>query len=212
MGVIKPQRYFSPSREYAQRYGLWTREYFLNIQNPFDVRNKKDAAILREFLPEGYKFSVGSTGALDWAELSSFDLDELIEAHPEYDGMIFDEGGEPNREVGVSYRGISFMPFKGGAQVKSATSNSGEYSPTNPDVRFSVRQYRFAFPDDRDFRCRCILSPSRNLLWKRRDLWRNPHLVFLCHPLYHYGFKRSDEDILSCDGGYDRGVMLVCGI
>lgn len=142
MGVIKPQRFFSPSEDYAKRYGLWTRAYFLNIQHPFDVRNKKDAAVLREFLPKGYQFHVGPTGALDWAELSAFDLDELIEAHPEYDGMVFDEGGDPDGNGGVTYRGVSYMPFNGGTQVKSATSNNGEYSQTNPDVRFSVKRYR----------------------------------------------------------------------
>ena len=142
MGVIKPQRFFSPSEDYAKRYGLWTRAYFLNIQHPFDVRNKKDAAVLREFLPKGYQFHVGPTGALDWAELSAFDLDELIESHPEYDGMVFDEGGDPDGNGGVTYRGVSYMPFNGGTQVKSATSNNGEYSQTNPDVRFSVKRYR----------------------------------------------------------------------
>ncbi len=44
-GVIAPERYFTPDEQYAKRYekgdGV-TRAYFVNIRNPFDVRNERD--------------------------------------------------------------------------------------------------------------------------------------------------------------------------
>jgi len=141
-GVIKPQRYFTPDEKYAEIYarsGGANRAYFLNIKNPLDVRKKKDLELIRSLLPR--EPLIGGTGALDWTELSAFDLDEFIEQHPEYDGIVLDEGGHPDGKGGVYSRGISYMPFFGGNQVKSATDNNGEFSES-PDVRFSVRQYR----------------------------------------------------------------------
>lgn len=139
LGVIKPQAYFSPSEEYARRYGPWTRSYYLNIQNPFDIRNKKDLEIYKKMLPDGYVIAKTGSGAADWAEFgAAIDIDTLMDNHPEYDGIILDEGGDPDGNGGVTSRGVSYIPLRGGAQVKSAEANNGQFSPENPDVRFSV--------------------------------------------------------------------------
>ena len=136
LGVIKPQAYFSPSKDYAQQYGPWVRAYFLNIQHPFDIRNKKDRELWMSMMPDWYKLPQTVTGALDWASLSAIDIDEFMERHPEYDGIVLDEGGDYQKGEVVA-RGVSYMPLKGGAQVKSADSNNGAFSRENPDVRFS---------------------------------------------------------------------------
>ncbi len=136
-GVIRPESYFTADPEYAKRYGD-VRAYYLRIRKPFDVRNAEDAKRLAEFYPAGYQFATGHNGALDWGEMANFELDELREKYPEYDGIVLDEGGDPLPDGSVKYRGVSYVPFDGGAQVKSATDNNGEYSLDNPDVRFSI--------------------------------------------------------------------------
>lgn len=136
-GVIRPESYFTADPEYAKRYGN-VRAYYIRITKPFDVRNAEDVKRLAEFYPAGYQFATGHNGALDWGEMANFELDELREKYPEYDGIVMDEGGDPLPDGSVKYRGVSYMPFDGGAQVKSATDNNGEYSLDNPDVRFSI--------------------------------------------------------------------------
>lgn len=74
--------------------------------------------IMQSLLPKWKNFSTGVSGALDWAELSSIDIEEFMEEYPEYDAMILDEGGDPNGEGGVAYRGISFLALNGGTQIK----------------------------------------------------------------------------------------------
>ena len=136
-GVIKPEAYFTADPEYARRYGK-VNAYYLRMRKPFDIRNDADAARLREFYPQGYQFAVGRNGALDWGEMANFDLDELREKYPEYDGIILDKGGDPQIDGSVKDRGVSYVPFDGGAQVKSATDNIGAFDPANPDIRYST--------------------------------------------------------------------------
>ena len=54
----------------------------------------------------------------------------------EYDGLLLDEGGLPQTDGSVKSRGVSWVPLQGGAQVKSATGNSGAFSPENPDIHY----------------------------------------------------------------------------
>ena len=139
-GVIKPEAYFTADPEYAKRYtgnGGKVQAYYLNIRNPFDIRRPECLADLKKVYPD-HEFQKGKSGALDWAEASTIDGEFLKENFGDkYDGIIYDEGGDPS-ESGVSYRGISYVPLDGGAQVKSATDNIGTFDPGNPDVRFMV--------------------------------------------------------------------------
>ena len=137
-GIIAPERYFTPDEQYAKRYekgdGV-TRAYFVNIRNPFDVRNERDAQRMLE-LRGGHDFHTGISGALDWAEApDAEEVNDLWEG--EYDGLILDEGGDLS-ENGPIHRGISYVPFNGGAQVKSATDNIGTFDEANPDIRYSI--------------------------------------------------------------------------
>ena len=138
-GVIKPEAYFTADPEYAKRYtgnGGKVRAYYLNIRNPFDIRRPECLADLKKIYPD-HNFERGRSGALDWAEASTVDGEFLRDNFGDkYDGIIYDEGGDPG-ESGVSYRGISYVPIKGGKRVKSATDNTGAFSE-NPDVRYSI--------------------------------------------------------------------------
>lgn len=139
-GVIKPEAYFTANPEYAKRYtgnGGKVRAYYLNIRNPFDIRRPECLADLKKIYPD-HEFQKGKSGALDWAEASTIDGEFLKENFGDkYDGIIYDEGGDPG-ESGVSYRGISYVPLDGGAQVKSATDNIGTFDPGNNDIRFAA--------------------------------------------------------------------------
>jgi len=139
-GVIKPEAYFTADPEYAKRYtgnSGKVRAYYLNIRNPFDIRRPECLADLKKIYPD-HEFQKGKSGALDWAEASTIDGEFLKENFGDkYDGIIYDEGGDPG-ESGISYRGISYVPLDGGAQVKSATDNIGTFDSGNPDVRFAV--------------------------------------------------------------------------
>ena len=139
-GVIKPEAYFTTDPEYAKRYtgnGGKVQAYYLNIRNPFDIRRPECLADLKKVYPD-HEFQKGKSGALDWAEASTIDGEFLKENFGDkYDGIIYDEGGDPG-ESGVSYRGISYVPLDGGAQVKSATDNIGTFDPGNNDIRFAA--------------------------------------------------------------------------
>jgi len=139
-GVIKPEAYFTADPEYAKRYtgaGGKVRAYYLNIRKPFDIRDPECLNDLKKIYPD-HEFARGTSGALDWAEASIIDGEFLKENFGnKYDGIIFDEGGDPT-ENGPAHRGVSYVPLDGGAQVKSATDNAGTFDPGNPDVRFAA--------------------------------------------------------------------------
>ena len=136
-GVIKPEAYFTADPEYAKRYGK-VGAYYLNIRNPFDIRKPECLAELKKAYPD-HEFQRGKSGALDWAEASVIDAEFLKENFGEkYDGIIYDEGGDPTGE-GARHRGISYVPLEGGKQVKSATDNIGTFDPNNADIRYELK-------------------------------------------------------------------------
>ncbi len=136
-GVVMPEAYFTGDQEYAKRYGN-VRAYYLDIRRPFDIRDPKCLADLKKAYPD-HEFQTGKSGALDWGEASVVDGEFLKDNFGDkYDGIVYDEGGDPaENEQGYTLRGVSYVPLDGGAQVKSATDNNGEFSG-NPDVRYSV--------------------------------------------------------------------------
>ena len=135
-GVIMPEAYFTADPRYAERYGT-VRAYFLNIRHPFDIRDPECLADLKKAYPN-HVFQTGKSGALDWAEASVVDAEFLRDNFgSKYDGIIYDEGGDPTHAGGVKYRGLSYVPLDGGAQVKLAIGNNGDFSG-HPDARYSV--------------------------------------------------------------------------
>jgi len=140
-GVIKPEAYFTADPEYAKRYAGSegaVRAYYLNIRHPFDIRDPECLKDFEKIYP-GQKLARGKSGALDWAEAATIDGEFLEENFPgKYDGIIFDEASDWAPEGNLpKWRGISYVPLHGGAQVKSATDNNGDFSG-HPDARYSI--------------------------------------------------------------------------
>lgn len=166
-GVIKPEAYFSPDPEYAKRYkgeNGAVRAYYLNIRHPFDIRDPECQKDFARVYPK-VKLARGKSGALDWAEHSTVDGEFLKENFGnKYDGIVFDEGSDWAMEGNLpKWRGVSYVPLDGGAQVKSATDNVGSFDPENPDVRFSRPVRVIKAPEGMGEREPGILAASREL-------------------------------------------------
>lgn len=160
--VFKPGSYFSSRKEYADGYqNTWasaistkqnannpkTYEVYLNITNPFTLQNPEAKNIyLNEFIKGGNSLSydpytdwtndINNLDEIDWTEAE--DLREWLEEnHPEYDGLVLDEGGDGGYgEAEYRWRGKSFVPFNSN-QIKNVDNTK----PTeNPDIRYSLSE------------------------------------------------------------------------
>lgn len=157
--IFKNGSYFTSRKEYADGYqNTWasaistkqnannpkTYEVYLNITNPFTLQNSKAKDIyLNEFIKGGNSLSydpytnwekeINQLDEIDWTEAE--DLREwLIENHPEYDGLVLDEGGDGGYgEAEYSWRGKSYVPFNSN-QIKNVDNTN---PTTNEDIRFS---------------------------------------------------------------------------
>ena len=111
---------------------------YLKIERPFDTRIP---AIRKMFEQEFYnKYGTGTPlsdkGLPDWNDAR--DLAEWIkETGKHFDGLILDEGGLPQTDGSVKSRGLSYVPLDGGAQVKSAIGNNGNFDGSNPNILYS---------------------------------------------------------------------------
>lgn len=148
--------YFTANRDYANKYQApnasaiqfgkenvkpKTYEVYLNIENPFDLRDEKARDIyINEYIKGGNAIGINpyesdyfyhSIEKIDWTE--GEDLREFLkENHPEYDGLILDEGGNPDNDGNVTYRGFSYVTFHSN-QIK----NIDNASPTmKDDIRY----------------------------------------------------------------------------
>lgn len=124
--VFRRDMFFTPNREYAGRYTKGTgevRDYYLNIRHPFDLRNKKDWYIFKDFR-NGHEPCTKPGEPMDWGEYEYEDLqDYLEENYPgEYDGVIMSEGGDGGYGFNVTDRGLSYVPFRGD-QIKPAPND-----------------------------------------------------------------------------------------
>lgn len=152
---FKSGTYFTEHKWYADRYqsqGASSLSYkksadnpdtyavYLNINKPFDTRNKTERDI---FYNEYYrKWGTGTdlmeSGLPDW--LDGMDLQEFIEEMGyDYNGLILDEGGIGGYGDEVVSRGLSYVVFDS-SQVK----NIDNKSPTSdPDIRYSERDNKY---------------------------------------------------------------------
>lgn len=156
--VFKAGSYFTARKEYADGYqNTWasaisskqnasnpkTYEVYLNITNPFTLQDSKAKDIyLNEFIKGGNSLSydpytnwtneINQLDEIDWTEGEDL-IEWLKENHPEYDGLILDEGGDGGYgEAEYSWRGKSFVPFNPN-QIK----NVDNVNPTsNDDIRY----------------------------------------------------------------------------
>ena len=126
--AFKPQTHFSRSRKYAERYmnpsassmGMSGSKTATNqrvykakadFKRIFDTRKAKDRAIFQNeyFNKYGTGTPIQERGLPDWTD--GIDMAEWLEEnHPEYDGIVLDEGAEP---VGgkIRVRPESYIPL-----------------------------------------------------------------------------------------------------
>ena len=152
--IFSTDTFFTPDATYAKRYTNSTGEVYatyLDIQKPFDIRDKKAYDIFVEFRG-GRTPAATASGAMDWAEYSYEDLQEFVEEYApnEYDGFIMDEGADPDGNGGIKHRGLSYVPFASN-QIKSAdpvtyddAGNviplSERFNPEKEDIRYSLME------------------------------------------------------------------------
>ena len=146
--VFRRDMFFSPNKEYAGRYTKGTgevRDYYLNIRHPFDLRNKRDWYIFKEFR-NGHDPCTKPGEPMDWAEYEYEDLqDYLEENYPgEYDGVIMNEGGDGGYEYQVIERGLSYVPFRED-QIRPVSNGLDEI------VENIVQKVRFRYSKTRLF-------------------------------------------------------------
>jgi len=159
--VFKPGSYFSNNQEYANGYQNEnassisygkkvttpkTYEVYLNITNPFTLQDANAKKIyIEEYIKGGNSgfydpytstqdyYKQFEDNDIDWLE--GEDLREwLKENHPEYDGLILDEGGDGGYGMAeYRWRGLSYMPFESN-QIKDVNNTK----PTlNEDINYS---------------------------------------------------------------------------
>ena len=142
--VFNEGSYFSDREEYATGYqnpsassissgkqttAPKTYEVYLNITNPFTLSNQTAKDIyINEYIKGGnsayydpytdYTDTINRLDEIDWVE--GEDLKEwLQENHPEYDGLILDEGGDGGYgEAEYRWRGLSYVPFNSNFELK----------------------------------------------------------------------------------------------
>ena len=153
--------HFSPEKEYAERYQSpsassmgtsrrtvtkqQTYEVYMKMERPFDTRVKRCRDLYaNEFYGVYGRTPLSESGIPDWTD--GVDMYEWIsEKHPEFDGLILDEGGEPEGNS-VRSRPCSYVPMSPN-QVKSANpvtyDDSGKAIPlssrfdqSNSDIRY----------------------------------------------------------------------------
>lgn len=132
--------HFSSAYEVANHFaesdqGGRVHPVYLNLKNPLDIGSDlgdwSDMESLKEYLgPDNYEI-------FDEAELADLHTpSDVVKALEQkgYDGIAYNNYFEGERSgVNEEKSYIAFHP----EQIKSATGNNGEFSPTNPDIRYS---------------------------------------------------------------------------
>lgn len=156
--VFKDGTYFTPNKEYADRYqdpsassistgkvksNPKTFEVYLDIKKPFDISDPEARELyINDYIKGGNAMGINpylsdaeynKIQAIDWTEGEDL-RDFLIEEGYDYDGLILDEGADGGYGDAVEYRGKSYVVFSP-EQVKSVDNAN----PTNnPDIRYSL--------------------------------------------------------------------------
>jgi hypothetical protein len=128
--------WFTPSKSAAQSYGDRLMDTYLSIKNPLDLRNLKTAeAMLREISPDiDPDAGIGKIGVMIGVTYAQPQVREWAIARG-YDGLIVPTAiNSDSMKLSSKPAYIAFEP----TQIKSATGNNGEYSPTNPDINYSL--------------------------------------------------------------------------
>lgn len=153
-------QFFTPNRWYADFYqepsassrkagktvtNKKTYEVYLNITNPFDIRNPETKEIfINDYVKGGYALGINpyeeykdttNSGLPSWEEADNiYEFLEDNDLLDEYDGIIVDEGGFPGEDGKIVQRGISYVTFN-----QNQIKNVDNKKPTaDPDIRHSV--------------------------------------------------------------------------
>ena len=147
--AFRPGAYFSSEQQYADRYQNpsassistgkqalipQTFAVFLDIKKPFDLSAPEARRIyIEEYVKGGNAIGINPylsdaeyayIKTIDWTE--GEDLKEFLqESDYVYDGIVLDEGGDPDGNGGVIYRGNSYLVFNPN-QIKSV-DNRGTF-------------------------------------------------------------------------------------
>ena len=168
--TFKQNSHFTTRKEYADIYqnqgassisykktanNPMTYAVYLCIKNPFDTRDEKAKDIFLNEYQAYYSPDLTDRGMVDWFEAE--ELGEwLQENHPEYDGLIVDEGGTGGYGYDVQYRGIAYIPFKPN-QIKSI--NNTKFSNSN-NINEESALYKSNQPTFKDFYNYVIKNPK----------------------------------------------------
>lgn len=174
--------YFTPSREYAERYhspsassirGKYdpatreeTYQVYLNIKKPFDISDAETRDIfINEYIKGGYAQGINPylsdaeieniiKDGIDWTEADNI-LEFIEDNEYDYDGIILKEGGDLLPDGSVYDRGNSYVTFNPN-QVK----NTDNLTPTDDeDIRFS---YRADTRSNREILADALMSATKN--------------------------------------------------
>lgn len=152
--IFKPESYFTSQEDIAKIYtgtsassiassakkGEKPDVYavYLSIKKPFDTRIPSVRKLFKDkfYMQYGTGTDLQKSGLPDWNDARDL-ADWINEEGLDFDGIVVDEGGIPQNDGSVRSRGVSYIPLQGGAQIKSATDNNGNFDPANPDIRYS---------------------------------------------------------------------------
>lgn len=153
--------YFSPSKEYADRYqnpsassirnhhdaasSPMTYKGYVNITHPFDIADPETRKLfIEEYVKGGYAQGINPhlsraeieerlKDGIDWTEAENI-KDFIDENGLDYDGIILDEGASGGYGQEVVDHGISYVTFS-----PNQFKNIDNENPTdNDDIRFSL--------------------------------------------------------------------------
>lgn len=156
--VFKDGTYFTPNKEYADKYqnpgasSLSTKqtasnpktyEVYLDIKKPFDISDAEARRIyIEDYIKGGNAIGINpylsdaeyaKINTIDWTEGEDL-RDFLVENDYGYDGLILDEGATGGYGDEVKSRGKSYVVFRP-EQVKNVDNKT----PTSdPDIRHSL--------------------------------------------------------------------------
>jgi hypothetical protein len=153
---FKTPSYFTKNEKYAEGYQRKGASYlgtkqtannpttyavYLSIKNPFDTRTQKakDLFYKEYYGQRGVGSNLSEKGLPDWMEAEDM-AEWLEESHPEYDGLIVDEGGTGGYGQPVIDRGEAYLPFSP-TQIKSVY-NKGTFDKNNPDIYYQTENKR----------------------------------------------------------------------
>ncbi len=184
-----------------------TYEVYLNIEKPFDIRDKKTRDIfINDYVKGGWALGINpyeeykdttKSGLPSWEEADNIyewlDENDMLD---EYDGIVVDEGGFLGENNEVVNRGISYVTFSPN-QIKNVANEN----PTiNEDIRYQDRKispttYSIALKDNSNYKAALENLKERYDKAKNHDLSENGAKMLASNLIKNTG-SDIDADIM----------------